>query len=109
MEAPPPPTTNALYPPQGDFDYRGALQAELESVADELPLSLRTQVVLVAGEAAPVLIKQAEPLSLLVMGSHGGGPLGRALLGSVSQPVLRAAPCPVLAVPRGVEAQRAAA
>jgi nucleotide-binding universal stress UspA family protein len=36
---------------------------------------------------------------LVVMGAHGRGPLGRALLGSVAGAVLRTAPCPVLLVP----------
>jgi nucleotide-binding universal stress UspA family protein len=108
-EAPPPPTVGmtSLYLPGAD--YHGALHNELESAAEELPASLRTQVVMVDGEAAPQLIEQAAPLSLLVMGSHGRGALGRALLGSVSERVLRATPCPVLVVPLGTQVQQAAA
>jgi len=37
---------------------------------------------------------------LIVVGSHSRGVLARALLGSVSQGVLREASCPVLVVPR---------
>jgi nucleotide-binding universal stress UspA family protein len=92
-----------------EMDYRGALLGELETVADDLPPVLRTQVVLADGEAAPVLIQRAAPLSLLVMGSRNFGALRRALLGSVSADVLRDAACPVLVVPHGVQAQRAAA
>jgi len=36
---------------------------------------------------------------LLVVGSHGKGPMKRLFLGSVSEGVLRRAPCPVLVVP----------
>jgi nucleotide-binding universal stress UspA family protein len=35
---------------------------------------------------------------LVVVGSHGRGRIGRALVGSVADGVLRHAPCPVLAV-----------
>ena len=45
---------------------------------------------------------QAEAADLVIVGSHGRGRLGRLLLGSVSEPVTRRAPCPVLVVrPRG--------
>jgi nucleotide-binding universal stress UspA family protein len=107
----PPPTVGAiaLYAPNSPIDYRAALQEQLDSAADSLPASLRTQVVLAAGDASDTLIEQAGPLSLLVMGSHGRGRLRRALLGSVSTPVLRAAPCPVLVVPHEGRAHEAAA
>jgi nucleotide-binding universal stress UspA family protein len=92
-----------------DFDYRAAMLAELETVADNLPPELRAQVLLSDGDPARTLIQRAAPLSLLVMGSHGRGPVRRALLGSVSAAVLRDLPCPVLVVPRGAEQQHAAA
>jgi nucleotide-binding universal stress UspA family protein len=38
----------------------------------------------------------AEQADLVLVGSHGRGPIGRLLLGSVSEHVVRNAPCPVL-------------
>ena len=40
----------------------------------------------------------AERADLIVLGTHGRGGLGRALLGSVADRVVRMAPCPVLTV-----------
>jgi nucleotide-binding universal stress UspA family protein len=38
----------------------------------------------------------SEEADLVLVGSHGRGPIGRLLLGSVSEYVVRNAPCPVL-------------
>lgn len=37
-------------------------------------------------------------IDLLVLGSHGRGPIAHLLLGSVAEKVVRHAPCPVLTV-----------
>jgi nucleotide-binding universal stress UspA family protein len=37
-------------------------------------------------------------VDLIVLGTHGRGPLGHVLLGSVAEKVVRKAPCPVLTV-----------
>jgi hypothetical protein len=39
---------------------------------------------------------------MLVMGSRAYGPIGRALVGTVSGSVVRQATCPVVIVPRAV-------
>lgn len=41
---------------------------------------------------------EAENIDLVVVGTHGRGPIGRLLLGSVSDHVVRNAPCPVLVI-----------
>ncbi|MER7015428.1 universal stress protein [Saccharopolyspora sp. NPDC000359] len=41
------------------------------------------------------LLREAEQASLLVVGSHGRGPVRRTFLGSVSHAVVNRAPCPV--------------
>ena len=55
---------------------------------------------LMMGEAAREIIYLAEDLGagLVVMGSRGRGGIRRALMGSVSDSVVRHAHCPVLVV-----------
>jgi hypothetical protein len=50
---------------------------------------------------AIVAYSASHAMDLIVMGSHGRSGLTRALLGSVSDEVLRLAPCPVVVVPPG--------
>jgi nucleotide-binding universal stress UspA family protein len=52
------------------------------------------------GEAETEIVRLARKLNadLIVMGTHGRTGLGRLLLGSVAEHVLRKAPCPVLTV-----------
>jgi nucleotide-binding universal stress UspA family protein len=53
---------------------------------------------LTEGEAAPEIVRVARETKadLIVMGTHGRTGLGRLLVGSVAEEVLRKAPCPVL-------------
>ncbi len=50
------------------------------------------------GDAATEIVARAEEVKadLIVMGTHGRTGVGRLLLGSVAEAVLRRAPCPVL-------------
>jgi nucleotide-binding universal stress UspA family protein len=54
-----------------------------------------------AGDASTVIVDQAVTTraDLIVMGTHGRRGFKRLLLGSVTETVLREAPCPVLTVP----------
>ena len=58
------------------------------------------QHALLPGDPGPAICKLAEDIDahVIVIGSHGWGPLKRALLGSVSEYVMHHAPCPVLIV-----------
>lgn len=74
----------------------GALERAVAGVAPEvcaLPI-------LATGWPPVELARQATDLDLLVTGSRGYGPSGRAALGSASTALLRSLPCPVLVVPR---------
>jgi nucleotide-binding universal stress UspA family protein len=80
---------------------RGRLQA----VAAELVLRGRrehvpTSFLIWEGDPAESIIEAArsEHADMIVVGSHGRAPLGRALIGSVSDQVVRHAPCPVMVV-----------
>lgn len=52
------------------------------------------------GNAAADIIAQAQEIhaDLIVLGTHGRSGLGRLLMGSVAEAVVRGAPCPVLAI-----------
>ncbi len=56
------------------------------------------------GEAWRVIVEEAEalPADLMVIGTHGRSGFERLLLGSVTEKVLRRAPCPVLTVGHAV-------
>lgn len=58
------------------------------------------QVLLRTGDARDVINQTAKELhaDLIVMGTHGRRGVSRALLGSVTETVVRTAPCPVLTV-----------
>ncbi len=60
-----------------------------------------SRALVVQGDVPAEIIKHAsrDHPRLIVMGTHGHGALYNALMGSVSEAVLRQAPCPVLFVP----------
>lgn len=52
------------------------------------------------GEPATALADAASDLDLMVAGSRGYGPMQHVLLGSVSGPLMRTCPCPLIVLPR---------
>ena len=52
-----------------------------------------------------VRVAQEGGYDLIVTGSHGRGPIGEALLGSVSKALVRTAPCAVLVAGKDAEAR----
>jgi len=84
-----------------DLEREHALDAEsaLTETATALELTGAEHRVL-AGEPGPELCRLAEELKadVIVIGSHAWGPIKRALVGSVSDYVVRHAPCAVLVV-----------
>jgi len=96
----------SLQLPGGRFRSRiDQERARLEAAAAELVMRGRrenvpTSFLIWEGDPAESIVDAArsERADVLVVGSHGRGTLGRALIGSVSDQVVRHAPCPVLVV-----------
>ena len=97
-------------PPLGTPDVGGALTAPaidglvasqrkaLEQLAANVRCAELGDVLLRTGDARDVICQTAKELGadLIVMATHGRHGVSRALLGSVANAVVRAAPCPVL-------------
>ncbi len=92
--------------PQTVRDARAReLRAEhrkLQEVAETLrDRGIATRALLIQGPTAQQILAETKRLGagMIVVGSHGHGRLYRALVGSVTENVVRAAVCPVLVVP----------
>jgi nucleotide-binding universal stress UspA family protein len=81
------------------------LREQLHEAVALLPTQARALPVFLWGTPAISLLEATENgLDLMILGSRRGGPLRRALNGSVSSAVIHEAKCPVLISPAGVEA-----
>jgi nucleotide-binding universal stress UspA family protein len=93
-------------PVLGPAEQQAAWEAELAEVRDELAVTAKfvtnahVEQLVEVGDAADVICRVADRLrvDVVIVGSHGRSGLGRLLLGSVSEHVVRHAPCPVLVV-----------
>jgi nucleotide-binding universal stress UspA family protein len=85
------------YTPPPPIDPQELIDEALETIDEGLRADGRRLV----GPVATGLADACEDgIDILVAGSRGYGPAGRALLGSVSTQLIHKAPCPVLVVPR---------
>ena len=83
-------------------DQLRAEHHQLQQHAEQLRAEgIEAEALLVEGPTIETILEKARdlPADLVVIGSHGKGALKSALLGSVSQGVLRRAPCPLLVIP----------
>jgi nucleotide-binding universal stress UspA family protein len=81
---------------------RDALQKQLDLLQARASESgVPTETLLLPGSAASEIVRVAaeQHFDLIVMGTHGRGGLSHLLLGSVTEKVVRKAPCAVLSVP----------
>lgn len=85
-----------LLQPEGNPDTLRQELAAMIPVFDKFPV----EIVVLDGSAASEIVNLAmeRGCDLIVMGTHGRTGLGRLLMGSVAEQVLRHAPCPVLTV-----------
>jgi nucleotide-binding universal stress UspA family protein len=79
-------------------------RARLEDVAAALPDDVDAWPEVLVGEPEHELAVQSKNLDLMVAGSRAYGPHRAVLLGSVSGRLARHAACPVVVVPRGIDA-----
>lgn len=83
-----------------DVEQQQAAESDVDAFARAHELAGATRAVVTAEAPAPGIEAYAEEhgVDLVVMGSHGRRGLERLFLGSVTEEVLRHAPCPVLTV-----------
>jgi nucleotide-binding universal stress UspA family protein len=99
-----PPVVTALElvnvsPEAGPDDWREQLERRLQWL-DPACEGVHVERWLEEGEPVREILRVARECcaDLIVMGTHGRSALGRLVLGSVAEEVLRRAPCPVLTV-----------
>jgi nucleotide-binding universal stress UspA family protein len=81
-------------------------------IGTERRQELRAEVhVIVAAPTGLAISRYAKEgeFELIVMGTHGRGPVSHAIMGSVAEKVVRTAPCPVLTIRRRTSAHPNAA
>jgi nucleotide-binding universal stress UspA family protein len=84
-------------------DWNQRLNEEARNQLTELTAALEDVVVtteVLSGKPAASIVEAAgtNNIDLIVMGTHGRGPVMHALMGNVAERVVRTAPCPVLTV-----------
>ena len=80
-------------------ELRGLARRELDAIRPADP-AVRVERVVREGPTTPTILDAAAEFhaDLIVMGTHGRTGFRRLILGSVTEEVLRKAPCPVLTV-----------
>lgn len=94
-------------PGSAETEDPSAMREQLEQIRPANPAIAVTHVFL-EGDPAAEIVRYATDASmdLIVMGTHGRSGIERLLVGSVTERVMRSAPCSVMAVklPRGLPA-----
>lgn len=82
-------------------DERAQFETELKAFCAEAGEGAECDTKIVEGAVLPAIVAAARdlPADLIVLGTHGMTGFDKLLLGSVTDKVLRKAPCPVLTIP----------
>jgi nucleotide-binding universal stress UspA family protein len=85
--------------PEPPADFWDQLQSRLREVRPDDP-SITVDYLLTEGDPAPEILRAAAQhrCDLIVMGTHGRSGIGRLVLGSVAEEVIRKATCPVISI-----------
>ena len=95
------PTVDFAYDDLGRMrDMSERAKQLLTTLKTRVPVDLRDQLLVREGKADREIVEAAKAINadLIVIGTHGRGALGRLLLGSIAESVVRNAPCPVVTV-----------
>ena len=87
-----------MYYPMPVEENPGIRRTLLEVVPDDATIPCEHRLLLGCAPEGILDVADEEHVDLIVMGSHGRGWLGRLLMGSVAEQVMRRATCPVLVV-----------
>lgn len=80
------------------------LDATMRTALDDAVAGTPAETVVLDGRPWAALAGKSEELDLLLVGSRGYGPLKAVVTGGTSGPLIRHAHCPVIVLPRGVDA-----
>jgi universal stress protein A len=85
---------------QADVVERASNRLEVALTDNDLKILGATPVVRVSADTAGAIIGYAKEahIDIIVVGTHGRGPVSHLFMGSVAEHVVRHAPCPVLVV-----------
>jgi len=85
---------------RADEESRILAETQLKNMLNELAAGPKVQARLVMGDPVNEIIQhaEAEDIDLIVMATRGRRGLSRLLMGSVTEQVVRCAPCPVLSI-----------
>lgn len=93
-------------PPVSPEDTKAKIWQEFHKLESANPKvrELRVETRVADGDPAFNIIEAAKEVEadIIVIGTHGRTGLGRLLMGSVAEEVLRKAPCPVMTVKAGI-------
>ena len=85
-------------------DLEHSVQESLDVVIAGIPSDVTAESVRLTGDPADQLGERSAALDLMLAGSRGYGPLRSVLVGGVSGRLMHTVQCPVIVIPRGVEA-----